>query len=104
MAVGELRVRSSSSMRSSLRSISSRRRRIRERLLAEVIGKGPSRCWPGQVSRAGLTSRYSALPLCITGRAKHLLIAWPTAEDLFIYAKDLFIAAMDADRRVAPPQ
>jgi hypothetical protein len=32
-------------------------------------GKSPSHCWPGQVSRAGLTSRYSTLPLCITGKA-----------------------------------
>jgi hypothetical protein len=39
MAVG----RSSSIMRSSLRSISSRRRRIRERLSAEVIGPGQER-------------------------------------------------------------
>ena len=33
-------------------------------------GKSPSHCWPGQVSRAGLTMRYSALPLCVTGRAE----------------------------------
>src|SRR6516164_9409303 len=36
-------------------------------------GKSPSHCWPGQVSRAGLTSRYSTLPLCITGKAEQLL-------------------------------
>src|SRR6516162_9239557 len=32
--------------------------------------KSPSHCWLGQVSRAGLMSRYSALPLCVTGRAE----------------------------------
>ena len=32
--------------------------------------KGPSHCWLGPVSRAGLMSRYSALPLCVTGRAE----------------------------------
>jgi hypothetical protein len=67
--------------------------------------KGPSHCWPGQVSRAGLTSRYSTLPLCITGGPKHFLLtnySWSvifwtrpaaTFGDLFICAKDLFVEA-----------
>src|SRR5262249_44747735 len=29
----------------------------------------------GKLSRAGLTSRYSALPLCVTGRAEHFFEA-----------------------------
>jgi len=36
--------------------------------------KSPSHCWLGPVSRAGLMSRYSALPLCVTGRAEHFLL------------------------------
>src|SRR5262249_41060983 len=59
-------------------------------------GKGPSRCGPGQVSRAGLTSRYSALPLCVTGRAKHPLVALIPSPDLFISAKYLFVEAIMA--------
>jgi hypothetical protein len=39
-------------------------------------------------------SRYSALPLCVTGRAKHPLVALTTAGNLFICAKDLFVEAM----------
>src|SRR5262249_17434518 len=57
--------------------------------------KDPSHCWPGQVSRAGLTSEF-ALPLCVTGRAEDPLVAWPTSVDLFICAKDLFVEAMIA--------
>jgi len=38
--------------------------------VAAVDGKSPSHCWLGPVSRAGLMSRYSALPLCVTGRAE----------------------------------
>src|SRR5215472_18056458 len=45
-----------------------------EKHVFPLDGKSPSHCWPGQVSRAGLTSRYSTLPLCLTGRAEHFLL------------------------------
>jgi hypothetical protein len=37
--------------------------------------KAPAIDGPGQVGRAGLMSRYSALPLCVTGRAEHFFEA-----------------------------
>ena len=78
--------------------------------------KGPSlHFWLGQVSRAGLTSRYSTLPLCITGRAEHFLLtsivnySWrvifwtrpaATFGDLLICAKDLFVGAKTGGLRI----
>jgi hypothetical protein len=107
MAVG---VRSSSSMWSSLRSISSRRRRISERLLAEVMtlieergpaGGGLAR--PGRlVGRAdqtrhlhsaavGEAAKFFASPTSPSGRYR--LVALTTSADLFVHARDLFAGA-----------
>jgi hypothetical protein len=54
--------------------------------------EAPAVCWPGPVSRA---DRWTVrpLPLCVTGRAKHPLVALPTSEDLFVHANDLFFGA-----------
>src|SRR5262249_53448304 len=46
-----------------------------------MVRKGPSHCWLGPVSRAGLMSRYSALPLCVTGRAERSLVALTSVRD-----------------------
>src|SRR5262245_59507464 len=113
MAVGVLRVRSSSSMWSSLRSISSRRRRIKERLLSGVMTsqhrrkrpqpEGMGACQAGaSVSRADRTRPlhsaavgevcwFFASPTSPSGRYR--LVALPTSGDLFICAKDLFVDA-----------
>src|SRR5262245_11167452 len=106
MAVG---IRSSSTMRSSLRSISSRRRRISERLLSEVITSQHRRKRPrpeggwGQASRGHLAERIgnvelnpprSAL-LCrpyVVSNAS--LVAQDPVRDLFVSAKDLSLEAM----------
>jgi hypothetical protein len=63
MAVGV--VRSSSIMRSSLRSISSRRRRIRERLSAEVMAEeeAPSSGWGAIGDRASVGRADFTQPL-----------------------------------------
>src|SRR5262245_49116960 len=106
MAAGVLRVRRSSSMRLSLLSTSSRRRKISERLLAEVMDtnlirnarmrpqppllagasvRRPSASCPGELQEA------LSLPNL---RAEHPLVALPTFWDLLICAKDLFGEAM----------
>src|SRR5215475_9941537 len=77
MAAGVLRVRSSSSMWSSLRSISSRRRRIRERLSSEVMTSQHRRKRPQPEGDGGMPGRglsqqsgsNSASSLCGGGRS-----------------------------------
>src|SRR5262249_52335341 len=113
MAGGVLRVRASSSRWSSLRSISSRRRRIRERLLSEVMTSqhrrkrpqpgGWGACQAGAaVSRADRTRPlhsaavggggwFFASPTSPFGRYR--LVALLTSGDLFIHAKYLFVDA-----------
>src|SRR6516225_8233017 len=114
MAVG---VRSSSSMWSSLRSISSRRRRISERRLSEVMnspkkgapaGEGLARPGP-LVGRADQTRPlYSAAVgevccfLC-SPSGRYRLVALTRSPDLFVHARDLLIEAMAAFD-MAPPQ
>src|SRR5262249_51426403 len=63
--------------------------------IAARKGEGPGHRWPGQVGRAGLISRYSALPLCVTGGPKHPLVSLPTSLDLSDCAKDLFVEAKE---------
>src|SRR5215813_14268894 len=112
MAGGVLRVRSSSSMWLSLRSISSRRRRIRERLLSEVMTSqhrrkrpqpgGWGACQAGAaVSRADRTRPLHSAAVgevcwffaSPTPSGRYRLVALPTSGDLFIRAKDLFVDA-----------
>src|SRR5262249_11169307 len=57
--------------------------------------KGPSHCWPGQVSRAGQSSVFG-LPLCAAGRAECLLVAPPRSGDLSDCAKYLFVETNQA--------
>src|SRR5262252_6133036 len=100
MAVG---IRSSSSMRSSLRSISSRRRRIRERLLSEVTSQHRSKrprpeggwgaCQPGPLAeRIGNVelnpSRFALLCRPYVG-PNASLVAQDPVRDLFVSAKYL---------------
>src|SRR6516164_6710324 len=109
MAVG---VCSSSIMRSSLRSISSRRRRISERVSSEVMAEPQGR---GPILRLGgcgwglkLAERIKTRPssLCSGGRSvlcslllptspsgRYPLVALTLSGDLFVHAKHLFIAA-----------
>src|SRR5262249_18722450 len=104
MAVG---VRSSSSMRSSLRSISSRRWRIRERLLSEVINhrNARKRPQPPLLARALVSRAYRSRSL-LCGKCalffasptspsedRYRLVALPPALDLLLRAKHLFVAA-----------
>ena len=109
-------VRSSSSTWSSLRSISSRRRRIRERLLSEVMTSqhrrrrpqpgGRGACHAGAaVSRAdrprplhsaavGEVCWFFASSTSPSGRYR--LVASPTSGDLFVCAKHLLAEAIAA--------
>src|SRR5262249_22002214 len=99
MAAGVLRVRSSCNTSSSLRSISSRRRKIGERLLAEVEHRkeeGPATTfWLGpKLNRplcVGECQEALSLP---RPRAEYRLVALTSSKDLFICAKDLFVEAM----------
>src|SRR6516162_4781935 len=113
MAGGVLSVRSSSSLWSSLRSISSRRRRIRERLLSEVMTSqhrrrrpqpgGWGACQAGAaVSRADRTRPLHSAAVgevcwffasSTSPSGRYRLVALPTPGDLFIRAKDLFAFA-----------
>ena len=108
MAVG---VCSSSIMRSSLRSISSRRRRISERVSSEVMAEPQGR---GPILRLGgcgwglkLAERIKTRPssLCSGGRSvlcslllptspsgRYPLVALTLSGDLFLFAKHLFVA------------
>src|SRR5262245_48734408 len=97
MAGGVLRVRSSCSMRSSLLSTSSRRRRIKERLVWAVMtsqhrSKRPRQegdgghASRGHLGRADRKRRTQSSPLA-------LLVAQTTSRDLFICAKYLFVEA-----------
>src|SRR5215472_14768744 len=105
MAAGVSRVRSSSSMRLSLLSTSSRRRKISERLLAEVmdtnlIRNARMRPQPPLLTGASVRRPSASCPgewqeaLSLPNlRAEHPLVAWPTSGDLFICAKHLFVEA-----------
>src|SRR6516164_9234719 len=122
MAAGVLRVRSSSSMWSSLRSISSRRRRISERLSSEVMTSqhrrkqapaggdgGHARPGPQLAERIELglftlrrwekCAGFFASPTSPSGRYR--LVALPTPGDLLICAKDLFVDATTVCRDAA---
>src|SRR5215467_12926175 len=106
MAAGVLRVRSSSSMRLSLLSTSSRRRKISERLLAEVmdtnlIRNARIRPQPPLLAGASVRRPSASCPgewqeaLSLPNlRAEHPLVAQTPSLDLFIYAKDLLVAAI----------
>src|SRR5262245_18359847 len=116
MAGGVLRVRSSSSMWSSLRSISSRRWRIRERLLSEVMTSrhGRKRPQPGgwgacqAGASVGRADRTRPLHSAAVGEVcwffasptspsvRYRLVALPTSGHLFIRAKHLFVDATTA--------
>src|SRR5262245_20717037 len=103
MAAGVLRVRSSSSMRLSLLSTSSRRRKISERLFVEVMDTNlirNARMRPQPPLLAGASVRrpsascagewQEALSLPNL-RAEHPLVALGTYVDLCICAKDLLV-------------
>src|SRR5215831_17525339 len=106
MAAGVLRVRSSSTMRSSLLSTSSRRRRIRERLLVEVmdtnlIRNARMRPQPPLLAGASVRRPSASCPgewqeaLSLPNlRAEHPLVAQTPSLDLFICAKDLLAEAI----------
>src|SRR6516164_7168211 len=119
MAVGVL---SSSSTWSTLRSISSRRRRISERRSSEVMklteARGPGRrgwgAWPARalVGRAdqtrplhsaavGQVSWFFASPTSPSGRYR--LVAQTTPADLFVHARNLFDGANGKTRRPLAP-
>src|SRR6516225_4881125 len=105
MAAGVWRVRSSCSMRSSLLSTPSRRRRIRERLLVEVmdtnlIRNAMMRPQPPLLAGASVRRPSASCPgewqeaLSLPNlRAEHPLVAQDLVRDLFICAKDLFVEA-----------
>jgi len=107
MAAGVLRVRSSSTMRSSLLSTSSRRRRIRERLLVEVmdtnlIRNARMRPQPPLLAGASVRRPSASCPgewqeaLSLPNlRAEHPLVDQTPSPDLFICAKYLFVAAKE---------
>jgi hypothetical protein len=96
-------MRSPFRMRSSLLSTSSRR----ERLLAEVMdhqsdSERKDEAQPPLLTGASVRRSSASCPgewqeaLSLPNlRAEHPLLAWPTSGDLFICAKDLFIAAVD---------
>jgi len=103
-------LRSSSSMWSSLRSISSRRRSISKRLLAEVMAdeEGPILRLGGWVRmgpkwQSGLNSALFALRVGEALEETHSslshivrpypLVALTPSWDLFVHAKDLFVEA-----------
>src|SRR6516225_10460372 len=119
MAVGVL---SSSSTWSTLRSISSRRRRISERRSSEVMklteARGPGRrgwgAWPARalVGRAdqtrplhsaavGQVSWFFASPTSPSGRYR--LVAQTTPADLFVQDRNLFDGANGKTRRRLAP-
>src|SRR6516225_6796952 len=94
-------VRSSSSTWSSLRSISSRRRRIRERLLSEVMNspkeEAPAFGAGGEPSRGKLAVRIDGPSRpAASRRAECFLVASPTSGDLFVCAKHLLAEAIAA--------
>src|SRR5262245_760116 len=108
MAVG---VCSSSSKRSSLHSISSKRLRISERLLSEVMtsphrndkapaatsSQGPS--WQSRIELGLFTLRWREKCACSLLRPHHLQADAPYVgltppSDLFVCAKDLFLEAI----------
>ena len=104
MAAGVVRVRSSCSTSSSLRSISSRRRKIGERLLAEVMAhRIEHRKEEAPATTFWLGPKLNR-PLCVgecqealslpRPRAEYRLVALTSSKDLFICAKDLFVEAM----------
>jgi|SRR5262249_9388333 len=105
MAAGVLRVRSSCSTSSSLRSISSMRRKIGERLLAEVMAhRIEHRKEEAPATTFWLGPKLVDRPLCVgecqealslpRPRAEYCLVALTSFGDLFICAKDLFVEAM----------
>src|SRR5262249_30304107 len=106
--MGAWRVRSSSRMRLSLPSTSSRRHRISERLLSEVITSQHRRKRPrpegdgGHASRGHLAERIGNVELNPLRSAllcrpyvgpNASLVARPPSADLFTSAKDLFVEA-----------
>src|SRR5215510_13793208 len=109
MAVG---VRSSSNMRSSLRSISSKRRRIRERLSAGEVMSSPHRSneapattssqgpsWQSGIELGLFTLRWWKKCACslaspTSPQADAPYVGLTPPADLFVCAKDLFLEAI----------